>query len=275
MIRIDCRNISGDPAKSEQVRLAHDCLVKNGYAILDHVFPEDQIRALNREFHDQYAKYKQDQELDDTVKVGNRRFLVPIELSGGFGDPSLYANPVVVALVRETLEEDAILEAYGAIVSLSGAAEQHTHRDSPLLFSNQISPLLPAHALTFGIPLLEMNELHGTTALFPRSHRWIHFDDKAVSPQAPVVPIGSCIIWDFRLYHRGLPNRSDQPRPLLYATYARRWYQDPHNFSKATQRRLSFDPVFFERLSDDRLRLFAHVDPSRRLFDHIDPADEL
>ncbi|MDP1964381.1 MAG: phytanoyl-CoA dioxygenase family protein, partial [Reyranella sp.] len=103
--------------------------------------------------------------------------------------------------------------------------------------------------------------LYGTTALFPRSHRWKGFDDKT-SPQAPVVPIGSCIIWDFRRYHRGLPNRSDQPRPLLYATYARRWYQDPHNFSKATQRRLSFDPVFFERLSDDRRRLFSHVDPS-------------
>ena len=261
MIRIDCRGISGDPAKSEQVKLAYDCLVKNGYAILDHVFPEEQIRALNREFHDQYARYREDRELDETSKVGNRRFLVPIELSGGFGDPSLYANPLIVALVRETLDDDAILEAYGAVVSLSGAAEQHIHRDSPLLFSNDISPLLPAHALNFGIPLVEMNELHGTTALFPRSHRWKVVDDKAM-PLAPVVPIGSCIIWDFRVFHRGLPNRSDQARPLLYATYARRWYQDPGNFEKATQRRLLFEPTFFERLSDDSRRLFSHVDPS-------------
>jgi hypothetical protein len=261
MIRIDCRNISDAPAKSEQVKLAYDCLVKNGYAILDHVFPEEQIRALNREFHDQYAKYQEDREFDETSTVGDRRFLVPIDLSGGFGNPSLYANPLIVALVRETLESDAILEAYGAIVSLSGAEEQHTHRDSPLLFSNDISPLLPAHALNCGIPLLEMNELHGTTALFPRSHRWKELDDKAPT-QAPVVPIGSCIIWDFRLYHRGLPNRSDQARPLLYATYARRWYQDPGNFEKATQRRLSFEPAFLERLSDDSRRLFSHVDPS-------------
>ena len=214
MIRIDCRNISGDPGKSEQVRLAHDCLVKNGYAILDHVFPDAQVRALNAEFDDQYGKYRQDRELDDTLTVGDRRFLVPIDLSGGFGDPFLYANPVVVALVRETLEPDAILEAYGAIVSLAGSAAQDVHRDSPLLFSNDISPLLPAHALNFGIPLIEMNDTHGTTALYPRSHRWKHHDEQA-SLLRPVVPVGSCILWDFRLYHGGTANRSDRPRPLL------------------------------------------------------------
>ena len=82
MIRIDCRNISGDPAKSEQLRVAHDCLVKNGYAILDHVCAENKIRTLKLEFHDQYAKYRRDRELDDTLHVSDRRPLVPIDLAG-------------------------------------------------------------------------------------------------------------------------------------------------------------------------------------------------
>jgi hypothetical protein len=261
MIRIDCRNISAAPGKSEQVQLAHSCLVKNGYAILDHVFPEDTIRSLNREFHAQYAKYRQDRELDDTRKVGDRRFLVPVDLSGGFGDPLIYANPLIVALIRETLGPDAILEAFGAIVSLSGSERQHFHRDSPLLFSHDISPLLPAHAVTFGVPLLDMNELYGTTALFPGSHRWRALDEQAVA-QFPVVPVGSCIMWDFRLYHGGTPNRSEEPRPLVYATYAQRWYRDPVNFIKATQPRLSFDPEFLARLPTDCRKLFAHIDPS-------------
>lgn len=261
MMRIDCRNISGDPGRSEQLQLAHDCLVKNGYAILDHVFPEDRIRALNREFSDCYTKYQLDGELDETLEVGHRRFLVPIDLSGGFGDPGIYAHPLVVALVRAILDRDAILEAYGAIVSLSGSRQQHMHRDSPLLFNNDISPLLPAHALTFGLPLLEMNDVHGTTALFPGSHRWRDRNDRAL-PELPVVPIGSCVLWDFRLFHGGTPNRSDTPRPLVYASYARRWYQDPVNFAKATQRRLTFDPLFLAGLSDDNRSLFSHIDPS-------------
>ena len=38
------------------------------------------------------------------------------------------------------------------------------------------------------------------------------------------------MLWDYRTYHSGTANRSDHVRPMVYATYARRWYQDPVNF---------------------------------------------
>jgi hypothetical protein len=260
MIRIDCRDISGDPGASTQIQLAHECLARNGYAILDHVLPEAKVRALNLEFQDCYGRYQQDQELDDTAKVGNRRFLMPLELSGGFGDPSIYANPIVVALVREALQPDAILEAYGAIISLPGSRQQHVHSDSPLLFTHQIAPLLPAYALNFGLPLVEMNERTGTTALFVGSHRRAERGAGA-TPEFPTIPAGSCILWDFRLHHYGTANQSDIARPLVYAAYVRPWYRDPVNYDKATQRRLNFEPAFLSTLSEDSRRLFAHVSP--------------
>jgi len=47
MTRIDCRQISGDDiGKSEQIRLAYDCFIKNGYAILDHVLGVETVQAL-------------------------------------------------------------------------------------------------------------------------------------------------------------------------------------------------------------------------------------
>lgn len=260
MIRIDCRDISGDAGASAQIREAHDCLAAHGYAILDHVLPEDQIVSLNAEFNDRYARYRQDVELDDTAKVGNRRFLVPLDLSGGFGDPSVFANPIVMALVRAALQPDAVLEAFGAIVSLPGSRAQHLHCDSPALFDHRISPLLPAYALNFGLPLVEMNGTYGTTALLPGSHRRQPADE--ATAETPTIPIGSCILWDFRLLHRGTPNGSDIARPLIYAAYARPWYRDPVNYDKATQRRLSFDPAFLAGLSEDNRRLFAHVAPT-------------
>ena len=104
MMRFDCRGLSTeDLAKSEQVQQAYNCLVKNGYAILDHVLPEDKVRDMNLEFNRRYTKYLQNQELEDTRKVGNRRFMVPIDLSGAFGDPLVYAHPFVVAVVRKAL----------------------------------------------------------------------------------------------------------------------------------------------------------------------------
>jgi ectoine hydroxylase-related dioxygenase (phytanoyl-CoA dioxygenase family) len=160
--------------------------------------------------------------------------------------------------VRLALSETAILETYGAVVSLPEADEQHIHRDGPPLFDSAISPLLPSHALTFALPLVEMNDEHGSTAFWPGSHRWRTLNEAAPS-EVPVVPVGSCLLWDFRLFHRGTPNRSKRYRPFVYATYARRWYQDPVNFESDTRQRLNFDGDFLQGVPESARCLFAHV----------------
>ena len=182
--------------------------------------------------------------------------MLALHLTKGFGDPLLFANPYVVALVREVLEPTAILEAYGAVVSLSGAPAQPNHFDAPHLYGADISALLPAHALTFALPLIEMNETHGTTSLWPGSHRWRNKNEKSERIE-PVIPIGSCMLWDFRLVHHGTANLSAQPRPMVYCTYARPWYRDPVNFRKKKMQRVDFDAAFLETLSEDTRKLIA------------------
>lgn len=259
MIRIDCRGLSTDDlAQSEQIQRACDCFVKHGYAVLDHILPEAKIAALHREFGERHARYLCERKADESLEVGERRFMVPIGLSGGFGDPLVYANPYVLAVVRQVLEPGAIIEAFGAIVALAGAEAQHVHADAPTLFNSEIAALLPAHALTFALPLIEMNDFHGTTAIWPGSHRWQKPDDTAPA-EAPVIPVGSGFMWDFRLRHSGTANRSEHARPMIYATYARPWYQDPVNFRKTTQRRLTFEPAFLRQVPSDARPLFSRA----------------
>ena len=43
---------------------------------------------------------------------------------------------------------------------------------------------------------------------------------------------GSAILFDYRLKHRGLGNRSTEDRPLLYLTYARPFWLDVYNFDR-------------------------------------------
>lgn len=264
MTRIDFRGLmtahqaGTDLTEIEPIRAAFESLTKDGYAVLDHVVAPDKIAVLRREFESRYRRYFQDNELEDTLEVGNRRYMVPVELAGPFADPDIYANAAVVAVARHALDITAVLESFGAVISLSDAKQQHIHRDGPVLFDSAISAMLPAHALTFVLPLIDMNEEHGTTALWPGSHRW-RKRDESVPPIAPEVPAGSCLMWDFRLYHGGTPNRSTAPRPILYSTYARRWYQDPRNFEKPTQRRLVYDQAFVRSVPE----------PHRPLFDHL------
>ena len=259
MTRIDCRQISVDDlAESAQIRLAHDAVVKDGYVVMDHVVPEQKIAALNAEFRARYHNYLQDSELADTLKIGHRRSMTPLDLSGGFADCLIYANPYVSAVAKLALGWDAVLESFGAVVALAGAQQQHIHRDGPLLFDTIISPILPAYALTLAMPLIDMNDSHGTTALWPASHRWRERNEE-VPPIAPDVPAGSCILWDFRLFHGGTENRSEQHRPMIYSTYSRRWYQDPTNFHKKALPRLSLTQDFLESVPADRRSLFYHL----------------
>src|SRR5689334_20938465 len=140
MIRIDCRSVSGATVEaSDEVRAATDCFVRHGYAILDNVVPEETINALRREFVEAYAHFLRDETSDYSKKVGPSRYMIALRFAEGFGNPLIYANPVVIALVRSVIEKTAILEAYGAVVALPGAAAQTRHSDGPQLYGAEIS----------------------------------------------------------------------------------------------------------------------------------------
>jgi hypothetical protein len=258
MNRFDFKGVSTeDLAQSKLIDAAFEGFTRHGYVILDNVMPPETVRSLHAEFFETYKDQIRDQEAADSLEVGGRRFMIPLHFSGGLGSPEVFANPYVMALVRMILDGEPIIDAFGAILSLSGAEDQHIHYDGPILFSSEISRLLPAYALTFGLPLIEMNDLSGTTAMWPGSHRTGKHEGQ--EPLRPVVPVGSCMLWDFRTFHSGTPNRSDQVRPMVYTTFARRWYQDPVNFRKETLPRLVFEPGFLQSLPDHLRPLFAHV----------------
>ena len=259
MIRVDCQGVAPEAAAaSEEIRAAIACFVKHGYVILDHVIPAEKIRALHQEFEQDYGRLLKDEEDDRSKKVGDARYMIPLRFAKGFADTGIFANPYVIPVVRAVLEQTAIIEAYGAVVSFPGAEAQPHHHDGPHLFGAEISALLPTHALTFALPLVEMNEIQGTTTLLPGSHRWRKADE-AVEGIRPTVPTGSCMMWDFRLVHSGTANRSSVPRPMLYCTYSRPWFRDPVNFRRKSMRRVDFDAGFLETLPEDMRLLLGHA----------------
>lgn len=258
MIRIDFSGVPTEGlAQSKEIEAAFNGFTREGYVILDNILPQETVRALHAEFLERYKDQIRNQETADSQEVGAGRFMIPLHFSGGLGAAQVFANPYVIALVREILDEAAIIDAFGAILSLSGAEKQHIHHDGPILFHSEISRLLPAYAMTFALPLVEMNEISGTTALWPGSHR--RGNHEGAEPETPTIPLGCGVMWDFRTYHGGMANRSDRLRPMVYATYARNWYRDPVNFQKKTLQRLVFEPDFLGRVPKDLRRLFAHV----------------
>ena len=260
MVRFDCKGFLADPSGyTGQLDAAADHFIREGYVVLDHVLTQQEVEALRCAFLGFYGSFVQDTKAGPSLEVGGRRHMIGLRFEGAFADPRIFANPAVMAVVYRLLEATAIIEAYGCFVSLPGAEKQHEHHDGPHLFSSPLSLMLPPYALTFALPLVEMNEVQGSTMLLPGSHRWQKRPSDPIEI-LPVMPQGSCVLWDYRLRHYGTENRSEVPRPLLYCTYSRPWYRDPVNFRETPGLpRLDLPPGFVETLPEDIRGLLLHT----------------
>jgi ectoine hydroxylase-related dioxygenase (phytanoyl-CoA dioxygenase family) len=245
----------------EMVEQASRSFRLDGALIVEDIVDTTIVTEARRVFSEAYSRYLDGSEHEDAARVGGRRLLITIRLEPPFDNPQLFANSYLLSLLRAELDDGFVIGAFGLVCSLPSAPAQHRHHDGGILFpSSGFDRLLPPAAITVGIPLLEMNEVHGTTALWLGSHR----DENRLKEEGiePVVREGSCMLWDFRLMHSGTPNRGPVPRPLLYLTYCRPWFVEHLNFNaKANpkQKPLLVHKEALSRLSAQHQRLLARA----------------
>ncbi|MEZ4448504.1 MAG: phytanoyl-CoA dioxygenase family protein [Nannocystaceae bacterium] len=160
-----------------------------------------------------------------------------------FTDREVRDNPRWMPLIRSLLGADATLFFCGLLMTRGGASDQPWHTDGEHLFGPEV-PILPAHCVNVFLPLVDITIDNGGTEFCPGSHFLTvgipeiyeqspaHVDRIGFRgrPLALTVPAGSAVIFDYRLLHRGLANRTDRSRPILYLTFAAPWFRDVHNF---------------------------------------------
>jgi len=236
---------------------ASHCMQADGALVLEDIVNPALIRETREIFVQRYDRYLDGREHDDALPVGDRRLVITVDLESPFDRRELVANAWLLSVLSVAFGDDFVLDAYGVVCSLPGAPRQPIHQDGGDLFPQAaMNRLLPIVAVTIAIPLLEMNEVHGTTALWLGSHR-----DEARAPaeigDEPLVREGSCMLWDYRLWHGGTPNRSAVPRPLLYMTYCRPWFWDHKNYGKQAPLRAA--KGFLAELPDDLRHLLVRT----------------
>ena len=247
---------------SETVERASRHFRQQGALVIEDIVDIPIIAAAREGFLQAYSRYLNVSKHEDALDVGDRRVLITIRLDPPFNNPCLYANPYLLPVVSAALDDRFVLGAFGVVCSLPSAPAQHKHDDGggSLFPQSGLNWVLPPAAITVGVPLLEMNGIHGTTALWLGSHR----GPSAVEEPAiePVVREGSCMLWDFRLKHGGTPNRSALPRPLLYLTYCRPWFVEYMNFNakkNPKQKPLLASKVFLSGLSEKHQSLLRRA----------------
>ena len=240
--------------RPEMLALSTSLFETYGTMQIDNAFAVDVVANLHDAFMKRYAPYFREDNHPDALRLGDKRYMLTVDLESPFDDPLLVGAPMVLPIIRKLVGDDCVLGAYTAVISLPGSADQRLHKDHPALFPNTDWHFkLPCFAAQIIIPLIPLDDTTGTTRFYKGTHLIPTERAEETGAQDPIVPLGSCLLNDYRCAHRGRGNRSDRVRPILTLIFNRPWFRDFKNYGKQPPLRLSDES--YEKLPPDLRRL--------------------
>ena len=185
-------------------------------------------------------------------------------------------NDFVIQVTRSVLGHGLHNTMYGGNTAMPSASRQPAHADIGQLWPNQEVAHLPC-MLVVNIPTVDVSAANGSTEIWPGTHldTSVATQDgdivvapevlearRAVSPPIqPEIRRGSVVIRDVRMWHAGMPNRTDNPRPMIAMIHAVSWWEKGAlPFPKGSEAvfdhpDLTTDAVFVEPESLDYVKL--------------------
>jgi len=249
----------------DQKNLERACQIfsKEGFVVIKNVLDPKFVDELLQDYIKTNADYFHYGSSADALEVGDKRKMITVELKPPFNSIDLYANPFFFPIVNRLLGGNCILGSFGSVVSLPGSEMQQIHFDHPNLFRDYelagIMARIPAFAITVVIPLVAITDETGPTRMWPGSHLLPRgLKQKLINEGATYDPLcerGDCILFDYRLLHAGMPNKSSQVRPILYSIYYRPWFRDAVNYAKQEPLLMSLEN--FRKVPDQYTHLFT------------------
>ncbi len=150
----------------------------------------------------------------------------------------IVANPFAVQVTHSILGDGLYNRFYNGNTNCPGSRMQPLHADAAPLWSN-LEIAHPPASLVINVSLVDVTEDNGSTELWPGTHLLPLGADRRIDPEtedqrrveAPPVRAnaakGSLVIRDTRLWHRGMPNLSNQIRHMIAMVHNIHWLARP------------------------------------------------
>ncbi|WP_327347369.1 phytanoyl-CoA dioxygenase family protein [Streptomyces europaeiscabiei] len=209
-----------------------------GYTVLEGALAADDVEAMRRQYMSLFGRLRDSGENGriQTSHSGTGHYQMQPRFSGILGDPKAFAHPLALDSMRAILGDELRIAYYTSNFSEPGSGHQQVHRDTKLLFGAETDVPTPPFMLVLNVLLHDFTTENGGTEMWPGTHllsdknfeQYPHNLDSRVKalPSLRVnAPAGSIIIRDVRMWHRGMPNVSAEPRAMLSVVYKRKWYQ--------------------------------------------------
>jgi ectoine hydroxylase-related dioxygenase (phytanoyl-CoA dioxygenase family) len=190
---------------------------------------------------------------------GPARYYVTLPFAEPFADPSIFENDDVLAICERLVGEDMVMCQLATDTPLLGSTYQDVHRDAPPLFP-ETGEESPPFQLAVNFPLVDVTlengpfEITKGTHMVSKEEGLRRLEAGEIQLEPLLMRLGDVMIRDVRGLHRGTPNRTETPRPMVVIGYSRRWLFRPEvnirvprhalaNLSERARRMLRFNPV--------------------------------
>lgn len=212
----------------------------------------------------------------DKENRGSQRFYLTLPFTEPFADPAIFEDEDILRIVEIVAGKDPVMCQLAADTPLRGSTYQEIHRDTPPLFP-EIAFEPPSYQLAVNFPLIDVTPAHGPVEIARGTHRLPRAEGEAmlargeVALEAHPMALGDVMIRDVRGLHRGTPNTTDEPRPMVVIGYSRKWLLRPEvsidvprdalpGLSERARRLLRTNPIVdaIETEAGERYQAFLH-----------------
>ncbi len=202
---------------------------RDGITILRQHFDPGLLRAWAAAFAPLLARHLEQATLSNR---GAARHYITLPLDGVFADPAVFADDDILGIVDRLVGPEPVLCQLASDTPMRGSDYQPLHRDTPPLFPETGAETAPFQ-LAVNFPLCDVTLENGVfetsraTQLLPRDAALAAIEAGSIAVEPVPMALGDVMIRDVRAIHRGTPNRTDIPRPMVVLGYSRRWLMRP------------------------------------------------
>lgn len=160
-------------------------------------------------------------------------------------------NDLVISVTSAVLGRRVKNSYYSGNTAMPSEHRQPVHADTTHLWP-RMKVAHPAAQLVVNVPTVDVSPENGSTEIWPGTHldvsvvadQDIKIPAEALEarraicpPIQPNIARGSVLIRDIRLWHAGMPNRTDRPRPMIAMIHCCGWLETgtPMRFPKKTE----------------------------------------
>jgi ectoine hydroxylase-related dioxygenase (phytanoyl-CoA dioxygenase family) len=227
---------------TENLARALRTLRETGMVVVEDMYERSWVAELRAAFDEELERHIAARGGLEGIKAttfGTNHIGMHLPLTPPFAAPRILANPVAVQVMAAALGNDLRCSFYHSNTAYPGSGTQDVHRDTGPVFGSELQVPTPVVHVVLNLPLCDFTVENGCTEVWPGTHlivdavpedgqaAQLHERVTEMASLRTTIPAGAIAIRDLRLWHRGMPNRSQEIRTMLAIVYQRSWAAPP------------------------------------------------